>query len=125
LELQTGTGCVSENMPQWEQIRDGWIGTDSSKNGECDVEANGQGFPHSLEEGVEYDKSRKSGEDGDRKKNGRNNKQELEYDPEAVAKRLSKYKMNAVGEADMVARECILIGYSWKYRRLRTELKAS
>ena len=39
-------------------------------------------------------------------------KQELEYDPEAVAKRLSKYKMNAVGEADMVARECILIGYS-------------
>ena len=34
------------------------------------------------------------------------------YDPEAVAKRLSKYKMNAVGEADMVARECILIGYS-------------
>ena len=58
LELQATDQC-NRNETQWDQVGDGWIGTGSSKLGEWDVEETVQGFPHSLEEGVEYDKSRK------------------------------------------------------------------
>jgi hypothetical protein len=50
-----------------------------------------QGLPHSLEEGVEHDKSRiVVGENVDVEKFGQSNKQERIYGAEAVAYRLSK-----------------------------------
>ena len=58
LELQAGEEC-NRNETQWDQVRNGWIGTGSNKLGEWDVEETVQGFAHSLEKGVEYDKSRK------------------------------------------------------------------
>jgi len=50
-------------------------------------EENVQGLPHSLEEGVEYDKSRiVVGENIDVEKYSQSNKQELVYGAEAVSK---------------------------------------
>ena len=58
LELQAGEKCHRIETQQG-QVRDGWVGTGSSKLGEWDAQEAVQGFPHSLEEGVEHDKSRK------------------------------------------------------------------
>ena len=90
LELQAGEyGNPNETL--WDQVRDGWLSTGSSKLRVWDVEETVQGFPHSLEEGVEYDKSRiVAGKNVDVEKNSQSNKQELVYCAEAVANRLSK-----------------------------------
>ena len=54
-----GSRRITQPKRQWDQVRDGWIRTGSSKLREWDVEEDVQGFPHSLEEGAEYDNSRK------------------------------------------------------------------
>ena len=47
LEFQAGE-WGNRNETQWDQVRDGWLGTGSSILGESHVEENVQDFPHSL-----------------------------------------------------------------------------
>ena len=64
-----------------------WIGTDSSKLGEWDVQETVQGFPTAW---IRQIQKIVIGENVDVEEFSQNNKQELVYSAEAVAKRLSK-----------------------------------
>ena len=86
LELKTGAGCVSENEPQWDQARDGRIGTGSSKKENEQMRKAPTALRKELKRQIQNIVVGKKAE----KENGRNKKQELEYGPEAVPKGLPK-----------------------------------
>lgn len=87
LELKTGAGYVSKNEPQWDQARDGRIGTGSSKTENEQMRK----APTALRKELKTTNPEYRGwKKGSKGKNGRNKKQELEYGPEAVLKGLPK-----------------------------------
>ena len=75
-----------------------------------------QGFPHSLEKGIENDKSRISWlKNMLLKKNGWNNKQELKYGPEAGRQKVAQVEDECClshARRGHGSEKCIMIGYS-------------